>query len=86
MEGAVWSGVAAEDLNNGKAEVELFSPTPLSRRWLVSELASQGDGRVGGKRLMCIDFTMVFLYGCVDRDVHMELPDEDARKQLGRPA
>ena len=69
--GAVTSGLVAQDFNfNGKAEVERFSPTPsfLSSWWLP---ASQGGGRVGGKRVMCIDFACTFLYGCVDRDVHM---------------
>ena len=83
--GAARSRLVAQYFNNSKVDIELISPTPSppSSRWLVSELASQGGGRVGGKRPMCIDFTQEFLHGCVDLDVYTELPDEDARKKRG---
>ena len=83
--GAAGSRLVAQYFNNSKVDTELMSPTPSppSSRWLVSELASQGGGRVGGKRPMCIDFTQEFLHGCVDLDVYTELPDEDARKKRG---
>ena len=60
----------------------LANTIAMSSQWLVSELASQGGGRVDGKRQMCIGFTNAFLCGCIPRDVYIEVPD-DARKKPG---
>ena len=37
----------------------------------------------GVNRLMSIDFTKAFLYGEMEREVYIELPNEDGRKQGG---
>ena len=35
-------------------------------------------------RLLCIDFTKAFIYGSMQREVYIELPDEDGRKEGGQ--
>ena len=75
----------AMDFNKGKKTDEMFAPTPsvLASRWIVSRTASQGWRGGGRKRLMAVDFTKAFLYGEMEREVYIELPDEDERKQKG---
>ena len=34
-------------------------------------------------KMMAVDFTKAFLYGDMERDVFIELPDEDERKYRG---
>ena len=52
-------------------------------RWLVSMAASQGPSGPGRRQLMALDFSKAFLYGDVQREIYIELPDEDGRKQAG---
>ena len=43
-------------------------------------MASQGVAGPGDQRLMALDFSKAFLYGDMEREVCIELPDEDSRK------
>ena len=73
----------AQDFNTDRGKVdELFAATPplLAARWLCSRAASQGLKGQGPLTLMTLDFSNVFLYVNVDRNVFIELPDEDSRK------
>ena len=81
----VRSRLVCKDVNKGKRSDEMFAPTPplLASRWLVSLTASQGLTGAGNKRLLAIDFTKAFLYGEMEREVYIELPDEDERKHRG---
>ena len=45
--------------------------------------ASQGEQGIGESRLLSIDFTKAFLYGEMEREVFIELPYEDRRKNGG---
>ena len=83
--GRVRSRLVCQDINRGKRTDEMFSPTPplLASKWLVSLAASQGLQGLGDCRILSLDFTKAFLYGDVERDVFIELPDEDFRKYQG---
>ena len=81
--GKVRSRLVAQDFNTDKGKVaELCAAIPplLAARWLCSRAASQGENGMGPLILMTLDFSKAFLYGNVDREVYIELPDEDARK------
>ena len=84
---AVRSRLVAMDFNRnkGKKDDEMFAPTPslLASRWIVSRTASQNWRGQGEMRLMAIDFTKAFLYGNMEREVYIELPEEDQRKHEG---
>ena len=43
-------------------------------------MASQGTDGLGELRLMALDFSKVFLYGNMQREVYVELPEEDSRR------
>ena len=63
----------------------MFAPTPplLASRWLCSKMASQSRMGLKDGRLMALDFSKAFLYGDVSREIYIELPDEDGRKEAG---
>ena len=79
----VRSRLVAQDFNTDRGKVdELFAATPplLAASWLCSRAASQGLKGQGPLTLMTLDFSKAFLYGNVERNVFIELPDEDSRK------
>ena len=81
--GKVRSRLVAQDFNTDKGKVdELFAATPplLVSRWLCSKVASQGGSGFGPLTVMTLDFSKAFLYGNMEREVFVELPDEDSRK------
>ena len=81
--GKVRSRLVAQDFNTDKGKVdELFAATPplLVSRWLCSKVASQGCSGFGPLTVMTLDFSKAFLYGNMEREVFVELPDEDSRK------
>ena len=65
---------------------DLFAPTPPlgATRLLLSALASRGRYGPGDHRAMLLDFKRAFLYGDVERELFIELPDEDSRKLGGQ--
>ena len=81
----VRSRLVAQDFNNDRVRSdEMFAATPplVASRYLVSRMASQQAGGLGDLRLMALDFSKAFLYGDMQREVYIELPDEDLRKFL----
>ena len=84
--GGVRSRLVCQDFNkDSKKNDDMFAPTPplMASRWLVSRMASQGLRGPGHMRLMGLDLSKAFLYGDMERQVYIDLPDEDARKLLG---
>ena len=86
--GGVRSRLVCQDFNTDtKRSDDMFAPTPplQALRWLVpvSLMCSQGYNGPGSMRLMGLDFSKAFLYGGMEREVFIDLPDEDARKQGG---
>ena len=74
-----------QDFNkDSKKSDDMFAPTPplVASRWLVSLMCSQGADGPGQMRLMGLDFSKAFLYGDMEREVFIELPNEDARKSV----
>lgn len=64
----------------------LFAPTPplAATRLLLSDVASQGRKGPGDMRVMLLDFKRAFLYGDGERELFIELPDDDPRKEGGK--
>ena len=79
----VRSRLVCQDFKQGKGQCdEMFAPTPplLASRWLCSRMASQAKSGLQDGRLMALDFSKAFLYGDVEGEVFIELPEEDARR------
>ena len=81
------SRLVCQELGYGsKTPDDMFAPTPplLATRWLLSSVASQGGDGPGNERIMLLDFKRAFLYGACERDLYIELPEDDRRKAGGR--
>jgi len=81
----VRSRLVAQEFASGEVREDLFAGTPplAATRYIVSSVASCGEGRPGRKRLMALDIKKAFLYGDIEEDIYIELPDEDNMKQKG---
>ena len=80
------SRLVAQDFNIwGDPTGEMFAPTPPlgATRYLLSCLASRGWNGPGMYRAMLLDFKRAFLYGDCEREVFIQLPEEDPRAQEG---
>ena len=77
--------VAQEFASKDGDREDLFAGTPplMATRLLISDVASEGFGKAGGKRLMVLDIKRAFLYGDIEDRVYIELPDEDEMKKQG---
>ena len=64
---------------------DLFAPTPPlgATRLLFSNLASKGRNGPGNHRAMFLDSKRAFLYGDAERELYIEIPDEDPDKRGG---
>ena len=78
--------VAQEFANSADPTGELFAPTPplAATRWLISGAASRGLQGPGDWRLMLLDFKKAFLYADIERELFIELPDDDSRREGGK--
>ena len=87
---AVRSRLCVQDFNFRKGKLgpdDLFAPTPptIAARYTVSRAASGPRfPRRMRRSCMVLDFEKAFLNGSMERDVCIELPPEDARRQGGR--
>ena len=63
----------------------LFAPTPplAATRLLLSGVASQGRHGSSNVRAMLLDFKRAFLYGDAERELYIELPEDDERRAGG---
>ena len=77
--------VAQEFANESDPTGELFAPTPplAATRWLISGAASIGKHGPGDERLMLLDFKKAFLYADIERELFIELPADDGRREGG---
>lgn len=77
--------VAQEFATEADPDSELFAPTPplAATRWLISGAASQGKKGPGNERLMLLDSKKAFLYADIERELYIELPDDDEHKKGG---
>ena len=79
--------VCQEFAFGGDPTGEMFAPTPPlgATRLLLSGLASRGGGGGPGTfRAMLLDFKRAFLYGEAERELYVELPEDDCRRDGGR--
>ena len=82
----VRSRLVAQEFARGDPNREdLFAGTPPlgATKMLLSDLASNGRGGPGGKRLMVLDVKRAFLYGDIEEKIFVDLPEEDPMKSRG---
>ena len=81
----VRSRFVCREFARGQTPDDMFALTPplVATRWLLSELASRRAHGPGDHRLMIFDFKRAFLYGECERDLYVELPEEDENQQGG---
>ena len=79
------SRLVCQEFAFGNATAEMFAPTPplSATRYVVSDLASRSKHGPGDHRLMLLDFKRAFLYGDVERQIFIELPEDDSRRMGG---
>ena len=80
------SRLVCQEYNFGNdASGDMFAPTPPlgATRFLLSNLASRGCAGPGAHRAMLLDFKRAFLYGDCERELFIELPEEDPRRDGG---
>ena len=80
------SRLVCQDFNfGGDPTAEMFAPTPPlgATKYLLSALASRGRPGPGAYRAMLLDFKRAFLYGDVEREIFMNLPEEGTRREGG---
>ena len=77
--------VAQEFATEADPMGELFAPTPplAATRWIMSGAASRGKHGPGEERLMLLDFKKAFLYADIERELYIELPEEDEDREGG---
>ena len=77
----VRSRLVCQEFARGHTPDDMFAPTPplVATRWLLSELASRDRRGPGDQQLMVFDFMRAFLYADCERELCIELPDEDER-------
>ena len=65
---------------------DLFAPTPPlgATHLLLSGVASRGRAGPGGHRAMLLDFKRAFLYGDVERELYIELAEEEPGRAGGQ--
>ena len=70
----------------GKADVELFSPSPSlsTLKMLISKLTSRGVRGPGDWRLMTLDVSRAFFYAAAERSLYIGLPQEDPEHNTGK--
>ena len=71
--------VAQEFATEADPMGERFAPTPplAATRWILSGAASRGKHGPGDERVMLLDFKEAFLYADIDRELYVELPEDD---------
>ena len=82
----VLSRLVCQEFNfGGDTSGDMFAPTPPlgATRFLLSGVASRSRSGPGVYRAMLLDFKRAFLYGDCERELYIELPSEDLRRQDG---
>ena len=81
----VRSRLVAQEFAGREVRDDLFAGTPplMATRAIISDVATNpGSGR-WRRKLIVLDIKRAFLYGDIEEEIYIELPDEDPRKQQG---
>jgi len=81
----VRSRLVAQEYAAGSVRDDLFAGTPpsVAMRYILSEIASSGTWGPGRRRAMVIDVKRAFLYGAIEENLYIELPEEDEKRKQG---
>ena len=84
-DGRIRSRLVAQEFATQGDRDDLFAGTPplAATKMILSELASSGRQGPGDHRLMVLDIKRAFLYGYIEDELYIELPDEDPMKAKG---
>ena len=73
-----WRLVVIEVSSYERPDVFAGTPPIAATKYLLSDVASSKD-----KRILVLDIKRAFLYGEIEENIYIELPDEDVMKSKG---
>jgi len=78
------SRLVAQEFAHGDRD-DIFAATPplMASRFVISNAASRGRRGDTTRRLCVMDVKRAFLYGDIEEEIYIELPDEDPMKAKG---
>ena len=81
----VRSRLVAQEFASDCERDDIFAGTPplAATKFVLSDVASSGRSGPGAKRVMILDIKRAFLYGDIEEEIHIELPNEDPMKDRG---
>ena len=84
-DGTVRSRLVAQEFAKGQNRDDLFAGTPplSATKFVLSELASEGEEGPGSKRIAIMDIKRAFLYGDIRERIYIDLPIEDPMREKG---
>ena len=64
---------------------DIFAATPplMASKYVISNTASRGRSGMTSIRISVMDVKRAFLYGSIEEEIYIELPEEDEMKQKG---
>jgi len=83
--GKVKSRLVAQEYASKDEREDLFAATPplAATKMLLSDIASKSHNGPGDCRVMVLDIKRAFLYGEIQEEIYIELPQEDEHKAEG---
>ena len=77
--GVVKSRLVAQEFASRRDRDDIFAATPplMASKFVLSDTASRKTFGASSRRLCVLDVKKAFLYGLIEEEIYIELPDED---------
>ena len=84
-DGVAKSRLVAQEFASNSDRDDIFAGTPplMVSKFVISETASRGRHGRTNRRIMVLDVKRAFLYGDIEEEIYIELPEEDPMKKEG---